>query len=115
MDLSWLDDLQPFDKRELSPQAQKGLGAARSLQPLRGNEAGPAIRELADYHQCDPSTVRRWISKARRELERDPGHCHECDTPLPRGCRNSRRYCEQHANPTARGNRHRRRSAGAKC
>jgi hypothetical protein len=109
MDLSWLDQLPSFDRRELSPQARAGLSAARVLRPLRGNEAGAAIRELADYHGCDQSTIRRWISKARRELEQDLRHCPDCGDPLPRGCRSSRRYCDQHANTASRVRRHRNR------
>ena len=110
MDLSWLDDLPSFNRRELSPRAQAGLGAARAMQHLRGNESGPAIRELADSYRCDPSTIRRWISKARLELTREDRHCEECGGLLPRGCRSSRRYCDQHASPAARVLRHRGRS-----
>jgi transposase-like protein len=107
MDVSWLDELAPFDRRELSPEAQKGLSCAHTIETLRGNEAGPAIRELADSYSCDPSTIRRWISKARRELTQDVRRCKECDNPLPRGARSSRRYCAEHNNPRARVRRHR--------
>ncbi len=107
MDLSWLNGLPPFNTRELTPQARAGLGAARTLQHLRGNEYGPAIRDLADYNGCHPSTIRRWIRKAHFELTREDRSCETCGEPLPRGCRSSRRYCDLHANPLARVRRHR--------
>ena len=110
MDLSWLDDLPPFDNRQLSREARAGLGFARMLRQLRGNEFGPAIREIADHRHRDPSTIRRWISKARHELTQPERHCQDCGRPLPRGSRNSRRYCDTHANPAARLRRHRQRN-----
>ena len=107
MDLSWLDDLPPFDKRQLSPQARAGLGAARSMSDYHGNEFGPAIRDIATHNGRDPSTIRRWIHKARHELTQPERHCHDCGAPLRRGSRKSRRYCDDHATPAARVRRHR--------
>jgi len=107
VDLEWLNALPVFDRRELSPQAQRGLSAARALEGLRGNEYGPAIRDLAEWHDCDSSTIRRWIYKARLELTRNRRRCAECESDLPRNCRQSRRYCDQHAGPAARISRHR--------
>jgi hypothetical protein len=107
MELEWLDQLRPFDRWELSQQARNGLSAARYLQPFSGNGFGPGIRDLADSYDRDPTTIRRWISKARLELTRERRSCEDCDQPLPLGCRTSRRYCDTHATPAARTARHR--------
>lgn len=107
MNLDWLDDRPPFDRRELSGQAQQGLGAARALQHLRGHEVAFGLRDLADSYGCHPRTIRRWIAKAELEITRPLRSCNECGRPLPRGSRTSRLYCDEHASVGARVRRHR--------
>jgi len=111
MDLTWLHDLPPFNKDELSREARLGLGAARHMHDAKyvGNDFGYGVRELASHHSRDERTIRRWIRKAHDELTREPRFCKEkqCGARLPLGARTSRRYCDQHAGNAARVQRHR--------
>jgi len=111
VDLSWLDDLPRYDRRELSPQARLGLSVARGVQVQRsfGATFAEAIDALAEHHRRAPRTIRRWIGKAQKELTGDIRQCAECDRALPRGSRSSRRYCDEHQTTNARVARHRKR------
>jgi transposase-like protein len=113
MDLSWLDDPPPFDKYELSAEAREGLSVAHTIRAYYAGHAPQAIRDLADSYNCHPSTIRRWIRKAQREITQPPRRCQaqQCDAPLPRASRSTRCYCDAHAAPKARVRRHRKTAA----
>lgn len=107
MDLSWLNDLQPSDSSDLSTTARAGLSALRYLTDRPAYQHGGVIALLAREQGVDPSTIRRRIYRAKLELTRPDSRCIECDRPLPRGGRTSRRYCDEHATVQSRVRRHR--------
>jgi hypothetical protein len=114
IDLSWLEHLPAHDPGELSREASAGLACARLLTQEATPGSPRTVEQVAWIYRSDPSTIRRWIRKARRELTQPRRPCVDCNRYLPRGARKSRRYCDEHASPAARVRRHRKTRTASK-